>query len=326
MNEMMVIKRIISVLLFSFSFLLFSGCLLDDEATFNATEFLEALSDNGIEYRPLPIDNYPVLFKDSSDAPNKQSFQVEKNPFTLLCFKSGKECSKLQLESNSTFRLYYNENLALAVQKEDNGDHIKVFNSLQPGLSYKQAGVFIYPLATCLFIAVFIITERTYSLRRGLTFPRKVEKALRSGEFPSKKWKQGSAAERITYVAVHENPSRETLLAYSRLEIAALEKGLFLLEVVVAGAPLIGLLGTATGLVQVFSSMPSGSSVGGNEIFAEGIALALLTTIIGLGIAIPALIGHSYLIRIVEKRSASLDWLTARLLDAVTKNDYSKVL
>ena len=97
-----------------------------------------------------------------------------------------------------------------------------------------------------------------------------------------------------------------------------MEQGLFLLEVVVAGAPLIGLLGTVTGLVSVFSAMPaSGGSDG--AIFSEGIALALLTTIMGLAIAIPALIGHAYLMRIVEKRAASLDWLTARLIEAVAK-------
>ena len=160
-------------------------------------------------------------------------------------------------------------------------------------------------------------------MRPGLTFPRKVEKALRSGEFPNKKWKRYSSAERIVHVAMHEKPSHEALLAYSRLEVAALEKGLFLLEVVVAAAPLIGLLGTATGLVQVFSTMPASGLSDGTEIFSEGIALALLTTIIGLGIAIPALIGHAYLIRIVEKRAASLDWLTARLIDAVGTNKAS---
>jgi biopolymer transport protein ExbB/TolQ len=72
--------------------------------------------------------------------------------------------------------------------------------------------------------------------------------------------------------------------------------------------------------VQVFSSMPTSGLSGWTEVFSEGIALALLTTIIGLAIAIPALIGHAYLIRIVEKRSASIDWLTARLIDATATN------
>jgi biopolymer transport protein ExbB len=96
---------------------------------------------------------------------------------------------------------------------------------------------------------------------------------------------------------------------------------MFLLEVVIAGAPLVGLLGTVTGLVQVFSAMPESGS--GQGVFSEGIAMALLTTIIGLAIAIPTLFVYSYLMRIIEKRAASLEWLTTRLLDATLKDSES---
>ena len=70
--------------------------------------------------------------------------------------------------------------------------------------------------------------------------------------------------------------------AYAKLEVSAMERGMFLLEVVVAGAPLIGLLGTVTGLVEVFSQMPAGGTVD-KSLFSQGISLALLTTMIGLG-------------------------------------------
>jgi biopolymer transport protein ExbB len=96
-----------------------------------------------------------------------------------------------------------------------------------------------------------------------------------------------------------------------------MERGLFLLEVVVSAAPLLGLLGTVTGLVQVFSQIPAGGGAGDSSIFSEGIAMALLTTIAGLAIAIPTLISHSYLVRLIEKRASSLDWLTERIVDAV---------
>ena len=55
---------------------------------------------------------------------------------------------------------------------------------------------------------------------------------------------------------------------------------MFLLEVIVAGAPLIGLLGTVTGLVEVFSQMPTGGAVD-KSLFTQGISLALLTTMTG---------------------------------------------
>lgn len=299
------------------------GCILDHEKVFVISDFLDALSEDGITFSAVPVEIDPSLSKFSGSVLKKNAFQVDNISFILIECKNTQLSNEIELDKNSTSRVFRNENLALIVRKGIQAEFIASFQELKEPLSYKQAGIFIYPLTACLLLAVFIFTERIYSLRPGLTFPRKVEKALRSGEFPNKKWKRYSAAERIVHVAIHEKPSHEALLAYSRLEVAALEKGLFLLEVVVAAAPLIGLLGTATGLVQVFSTMPASGLSDGTEIFSEGIALALLTTIIGLGIAIPALIGHAYLIRIVEKRAASLDWLTARLIDAVGTNKAS---
>ena len=72
-----------------------------------------------------------------------------------------------------------------------------------------------------------------------------------------------------------------------------------------SASPLLGLLGTVTGLVQVSSQIPSGGGVGDTSILSEGIAMALLTTIAGLAIAIPALIAHSYLTRLVRKKPST---------------------
>ena len=296
------------------------GCILDHEKVFVISDFLDALSEDEITFSAVPVEIDPSLSKFSGSVLKKNAFQVDNISFILIECKNTQLSNEIELDKNSTSQVFRNENLALIVRKGIQAEFIASFQELKEPLSYKQAGIFIYPLTACLLLAVFIFTERIYSLRPGLTFPRKVEKALRSGEFPNKKWKRYSSAERIVHVAIYEKPSHEALLAYYRLEVAALEKGLFLLEVVVAAAPLIGLLGTATGLVQVFSTMPASGLSDGTEIFSEGIALALLTTIIGLGIAIPALIGHAYLIRVVEKRAASLDWLTARLIDAVGTN------
>ena len=299
------------------------GCILDHEKVFVISDFLDALSEDEITFTSVPVEIDPSLSKFSGSVLKKNAFQVDNISFILIECKNTQLSNEIELDKNSTSQVFRNENLALIARKGIEAEFITSFQELKEPLSYKPAGIFIYPLTACFLVAVFIFTERIYSLRPGLTFPRKVEKALRSGEFPNKKWKRYSAAERIVHVAIHEKPSHEALLAYSRLEVAALEKGLFLLEVVVAAAPLIGLLGTATGLVQVFSTMPASGLSDGTEIFSEGIALALLTTIIGLGVAIPALIGHAYLIRIVEKRAASLDWLTARLIDAVGTNKVS---
>ena len=217
---------------------------------------------------------------------------------------------------NNSLVLIQNHNLILSGKGLNADPYVEVFESLRPSLTILQLGFFIYPLGICLLVAIFVTCERFYSLRGGLTFPRKVAKALQSGEFPNPKWKKRSAAERIVWVATKEDPSIESLRSYARLEINSMERGIFLLELVVSAAPLLGLLGTVTGLVQVFSQIPEGGGVGNTAIFSEGIGLALLTTIAGLAIAIPTLISHSYLLRLIDKRAASIDWLTERLVDA----------
>ena len=321
----MIISTIKWVLLLSVT-LLQTGCFLDTDQIFQQSDFLGALSEDKIEFSSIPIENNPSFSQFAVTAKESNSYLIEGKASLLLVCESGLVASDIKLDANSSLKAFYNENLVLLVKDAQQDNFIQKFSALQPPLTYKQAGVFIYPLSICLLITVFVIAERTYSLRSGLTFPRKVEKALRSGEFPNKNWGRRSAAERISLIATQEKPSQEALISYSRLEVAAMEKGLFLLEIVVAGAPLIGLLGTATGLVQVFSSMPTSGLSGGAEVFSEGIALALLTTIIGLAIAIPALIGHAYLIRIVDKRAASIDWLTARLIDATGANKKPTIL
>ena len=220
-------------------------------------------------------------------------------------------------DKNGSVLILRNQNLFLCGNGSNADPYIEIFENLKQPITTEQLGFFIYPFGICMLISIFVTCERLFSLRSGLTFPRKVAKALRNGEFPNRQWKKRSSAERIVWVATKEKTSIDSLRSYTRLEISSMGRGLFLLEVVVSAAPLLGLLGTVTGLVQVFSQMPSDGGTGSTSIFSEGIAMALLTTIAGLAIAIPTLISHSYLVRLIEKRATALDWLTERLVDAV---------
>lgn len=80
-------------------------------------------------------------------------------------------------------------------------------------------------------------------------------------------------------------------------------------------APLIGLLGTVTGLVQSFSNFSEKTGMPDPQAFIQGVALALTTTILGLTIAIPALIGNAFLSRRVESLAARLNVGVERLID-----------
>jgi biopolymer transport protein ExbB len=166
-------------------------------------------------------------------------------------------------------------------------------------------------------MAVFIVIERLLALRTSRVMPKALTEAFVSGDIMSLKGDLKSSAGRIVYFFRRTNPEPEALKAFARLEIARLERGMFVLEIVISGAPLLGLLGTIAGLAKVFSAEAStaAAAAAGAADIAGGISLALTTTMLGLCIAIPTLVGNSYLNRRVDLLSARLDMGVERLID-----------
>lgn len=74
-----------------------------------------------------------------------------------------------------------------------------------------------------------------------------------------------------------------------------LEKNLFILSTIVTLAPFLGLLGTVWGILTTFSALHAGGSAGSNAVILGGLSTALATTVLGLVIAIPALVAHNSL-------------------------------
>ena len=116
---------------------------------------------------------------------------------------------------------------------------------------------------------------------------------------------------RIVAFCRSANPDAEAIKAFAQLEMTRLERGMFLLDVIVGVAPLLGLLGTVAGLVSVFSVDGAPTQ----EIITRGVGLALSTTIIGLAIAIPAMLGSSYLYRKIDTLGARINICVERLID-----------
>ncbi|PWM29724.1 MAG: MotA/TolQ/ExbB proton channel family protein [Verrucomicrobia bacterium] len=175
------------------------------------------------------------------------------------------------------------------------------------------AGAFIYPLAFCSFLALFIIIERLISLRDSKVIPRAVVDALVEGRIDALTPDLNTTAGRIIWFFKNSSPDAEALKAFVQLEITRLERGMFWLDIVISAAPLLGLLGTVAGLVTVFAgpedSLPS------PEAISRGVGLALSTTVIGLSIAIPSIVGNSYINRRIEKLCARLNIGVERLID-----------
>lgn len=169
-----------------------------------------------------------------------------------------------------------------------------------------NSGVFLYPLAACSFVAVFVTIERLLALRASRIMPRSTVAAFIAGEVDKIESESRSVVGRIVAFCREQEADAEAIRAYGRLEVSRMERGVFLLEVVVGAAPLLGLLGTVTGLTKVFGGFSLETGMPEPGAFIEGIALALNTTILGLAIAIPALAAHAYLIRRIDAHAAAI--------------------
>lgn len=178
---------------------------------------------------------------------------------------------------------------------------------------FKGAGVLIYPLAVCSAAAVFIICERAFALRRAAIMPQDLVDAVIAGK-PLMGGKHTVLARIVEFAEQHKN-DEGAVKAFARLEVNRMERGIPYLDVIYAAAPLIGLTGTVTGLLKVFSQISPDTGLPDPVAFTQGVALALSATVIGLCIAIPSLVGSGWLQRKVENYAAQLDVLLERILN-----------
>jgi len=172
-----------------------------------------------------------------------------------------------------------------------------------------QGGAVMYVLLGCSVLALTIIFERSWSLRRSAVMPEQdieaIEMAIRSdkvGDAVQICQNRHTAMSRIIYVAlmnrgVSRPVMKEILEETGRQEVAHLDRYIGVLGVIAAISPLLGLLGTVIGMIEVFQVV-SIQGVGQANILAGGISKALNTTAAGLTIAIPALVAY----RIFEAR------------------------
>ena len=100
----------------------------------------------------------------------------------------------------------------------------------------------------------------------------------------------------------------------ARFELSKLERGLVVLEIIVSIAPLMGLVGTIFGLIMLFQTQGLESAANDHSRFAQGISVALYATLLGLLIAIPALISWSYYSRKIETFAVRMESLCDEFL------------
>ena len=193
-----------------------------------------------------------------------------------------------------------------------------------------KGGVFMWILLACSLVAITVILLRLIALRKGAVIPRLIEKSIvgyRPGESiePLRRLVQdddSSMGQILDVVVRSANASKaetlEIVQTRARREVVGLEGGLFILEIIVGISPLLGLLGAVTGLVKVFANIGSGvTSTSDLKGIASGISEALSTTIVGLAIAILALIAWSTFTRRVETLAIQMESLVTELIEKI---------
>lgn len=176
----------------------------------------------------------------------------------------------------------------------------------------REAGLLIYPLGLCSLIAIFIIVERFVALRRSVVIPEDLAEAVIEGRTPA--GNKNSTLGRILDFASRHVGDVEATKAYARLEVIRMERGVGYLDTIYAAAPLIGLIGTVTGLLGAFSVVDPQTRMPDPVQFTESVGYALSATVLGLCIALPALVGSGHLQRVIDKHAAQLDVLLERVL------------
>ena len=189
-----------------------------------------------------------------------------------------------------------------------------------------KGGLFMWPLLVCSIVTVATIVLAALTLRQRKVLPLVIESEI-------ERLTPGGSAERLMRIVNEDNSSLagvvrtalhhlrwpraeniESVQTRARRELVRLERGLIVLEVVTGIAPLIGLIGTVSGLVHVFSGLGVNTGASDTKAVALGISEALNCTIFGLSIAVPALIAFSYFSKKVEVMSVEMESLVSDLI------------
>lgn len=175
-------------------------------------------------------------------------------------------------------------------------------------------GWLMLPILSCSVVAVAICVERYWSLRQDLVAPPELL-ALPLAQLQRVLGDPGSREELRSHsplgavLAALAQTDTEHMEAVREAALASvahdLETYLTALGIIALISPLLGILGTVVGMIDVFTSVVSAS--GETTALAGGISTALITTAAGLSIAIPTLIAHRLLLRKVDTLLVILD-------------------
>ncbi len=186
---------------------------------------------------------------------------------------------------------------------------------------FKKGGPIMWPLLFTSVLALAVVLERLVFLmvERGRRNPKALEAffaAISQGDIPrairTSKGTRFFVVRALGYALGHKEASLESALLYAQaLELKRFKRGIPVLDTVITLAPLLGLLGTVTGMMGSFSLI--GGELSSPGAITGGIAEALIATAFGLGIAITALIPFNFLNTRMDEARQEIDSAATQL-------------
>lgn len=200
---------------------------------------------------------------------------------------------------------------------------------------YIKGGIVMHPLLACAIIGLVLIVERLWALSRARVNTRRlmleVTQALRTeGPDAAVQLCQRSrgpiaAIMHAGLLRVNRGPEavEKAITSAGAIEMAHLERGLLALASVSNVAPLLGFLGTVTGMIAAFAAIAAAEQVSA-KLVAQGIEEALITTAAGLMIAVPVSAFYSYFVLQIDRFVLEMEEASADLVDELMDLEHPK--
>lgn len=192
-------------------------------------------------------------------------------------------------------------------------------------------GIIMIPLAILSVISIYILIERFLAInaaaKEDKTFMKRIKDYIHDGEIESAMnlcKKSDTPYSRLIMKGITRigRPMNDVLVAIENtgnMEITALGKGLNWLATTAAGAPMLGFLGTVTGMVRAFFALASAGNNANIAVLASGIYEALVTTVAGLIVGIIALFAYNFLVSRLNKVMNQLEAKTMEFMDLLNE-------
>jgi len=193
---------------------------------------------------------------------------------------------------------------------------------------FEKGGLMLLPIVLCSIVALGIIVERFWSLKRNKILPPdlvpqvwKLSREEKLDAMAIRRLKVGSPLGAILATGLANSRFGREIMKESIEEVGRqvahdLERYLTALGTISAITPLLGLLGTVVGMIKVFSAIMS-QGVGDPSVLAGGISEALITTAAGLAVAIPSLMFHRYFEGRVDDLVLNMEEESLKLIEMI---------